>query len=133
MKQLTKNDHIDAASCQRLWCAMLIRNLTDATGEGKILSETESVSKRYIREAQDWIGTKNFRRICELTGFDPDAIEEKYHSGELKVLLDKMRDPLRNKKPRPEGQGKQQGKENPFQRHHNVTPGYEQHHIGARA
>lgn len=126
-------DNIDAAACQRLWCAMLLRNLTDATGHGKILCEGSGASNMAISQAQNWIGSNDFRLVCDMAGFNPDAIEEKYRSGELAALIRQIRQPMRNKKPRPEGRGKHRDKDNPMQRHHNVVQEYDQHHNIARA
>lgn len=130
---MKNQDMIDAESCKRLWCAMLLRNLTDATGQGKILCEGNGASSMAIRHAQNWIGSSDFRLVCEMAGFDPDAIEEKYRSGELTKLINQIREPMRKKKPRPEGQGWHRDKDNPMQRHHNVTQQYDQHHNSTRA
>nr|WP_309504313.1 hypothetical protein [uncultured Roseovarius sp.] len=60
-----------------LWLEVLIRGLEDAAGR----AECSASRMLDALVAQRWIGTPDFREVCENAGMDPDFIQEAYRRG----------------------------------------------------
>lgn len=68
-----------------LFASVLICGMNDAAGHvlavcggGRV---NENVTATIQRQAQAWLGSKDFREVCELAGFEPDAVLKAYHRG----------------------------------------------------
>ncbi|WP_299647955.1 hypothetical protein [uncultured Jannaschia sp.] len=55
---------------RRLWCAVLYEQVRLA-----ISTPSSQQSSLAISQAVHWIGSRDFRFVCELAGLDPDWIE----------------------------------------------------------
>ncbi|WRH62057.1 MAG: hypothetical protein RSE12_17045 [Fuscovulum sp.] len=67
---------------RNLWQAALLLALYDATRP-----ITSAEARRNKSDAHAWIksGRKDFRRVCEWAGFDPDMVRDAYLSGLVRV------------------------------------------------
>ena len=62
------NDHIDENACRRLWCAVLVECLKGCLRPW--------MARQYAaRMPEAWIGSRGFREVCDLAGFDPALVE----------------------------------------------------------
>lgn len=71
----------NADPCRALWGMALIRALADAVTPNPIRQSHQSGSRVCTmaqREAQDWIGGRDFRVICGLAGLEPEPVAEWY-------------------------------------------------------
>lgn len=71
----------NADPSRALWGMVLIRGLADAVTPNPIQVSHQSGSRVCImaqREAQDWIGGRDFRAICGLVGLEPEPVAEWY-------------------------------------------------------
>lgn len=66
---------------QNLWQSVVIKALADATAINP--SSDEDIAAK--RAANTWIRNagRDFRWACNLAGFDPDFISEKYKAGKV--------------------------------------------------
>jgi hypothetical protein len=76
-----------AKQCQNLWCAVLLQALKDATyptnyeGVGWIDKQAKAELKQ--RRAKAWLGSRDFRAVCDYAGFDPKHVIRKTMSEEF--------------------------------------------------
>lgn len=59
----------EGRACRQLWSAVLAENLRCALGVG-----TRPISDADVFQAQGWIGTDAFVRVCVLAGFEPNRV-----------------------------------------------------------
>ncbi|WP_306131021.1 hypothetical protein [Roseovarius sp. MMSF_3350] len=61
---------VSADACRQLWCAVLQHGIATAL---RAIPRTDRalVSSLEIQRARSWIGTPDFRLVCELAGIDP--------------------------------------------------------------
>ncbi|MGK7653174.1 hypothetical protein ACSQ76_12385 [Roseovarius sp. B08] len=64
------NRDVSAEACRQLWCAVLQHAVSMAL---RSLPRTERalVTSLEIQRARNWIGTPDFKLVCELAGIDP--------------------------------------------------------------
>ena len=68
---------------RQLWCAVLYQAFHDGLGfEGD--KRRPFIGQRDTRIVMGWIGSRDFRIVCNLAGADPDYIEAGFRKG-LKV------------------------------------------------
>lgn len=68
-----------AETCRRLWQAVVLRAITDATADEYASAEDRAEQRR----AHEWITGrgKDFRHVCDLAGLDPDFYADAYEAG----------------------------------------------------
>lgn len=62
-----------------MWGEVLMRGMADATA-----SLTATVCQCELqarREARLWVGSRDFKEVCELAGLDPEAVLGKFRAG----------------------------------------------------
>lgn len=71
----------DISSEKRLWQAVVLKAMSDATHPDGPGGSTEQ--GRATRDAISWLrsGGRDFRTVCHLAGVDPDFIQGAYLSG----------------------------------------------------
>lgn len=77
---------------RQLWASVLALGLTDATGHigGSPTGPKNAATRKTIhQQALSWLNTRDFHEVCQLAGFDPDAIKAKWEAG--KITQDRMR------------------------------------------
>lgn len=69
---------------QILWQSVLLKAITDAAA----INPAGDENKRAKTDADNWLrgGGRDFRRVCDFAGFDPDFIREKYIAGKINVV-----------------------------------------------
>lgn len=75
-----------SAGSRELWGKVLIHGIEDAVGRAD-----SSIKSGYLRSASNitaaaakdraWIGSRDFREVCELAGLEPSMIERAFHDG----------------------------------------------------
>ena len=68
------SDDGDAAACRRLWVSVLALALKDCF---QPLRGPLHVASDERVDARRWIGSRDFRAVCELVGVDPERLQEK--------------------------------------------------------
>ena len=66
-----------------LWQDVLMRAMLDATA-----SLTATIAEHELqarRAARLWIGSNDFREVCELAGMDPDSTLARFRAGTVKI------------------------------------------------
>lgn len=67
-------DDGDAAACRRLWVSVLVLAMKDCFQP--LRGEFRVPSLQRV-QARSWIGSRDFRSVCELAGVDPERMQEK--------------------------------------------------------
>lgn len=67
---------------RELWAAVLICNLNDAAGHLIAAYNSKQGSREALqRQAKAWIGTSDFRHVCDLAGIDHTAVLAAWDKG----------------------------------------------------
>lgn len=77
-----------ARACRALWASVLMTAIRDALAPDEKLQTRNgnhgSASKLDRAQAQSWVGSKDFRIVCEAAGLNPDYILAAYRAGKIK-------------------------------------------------
>lgn len=92
----------------KLWRAVLARNIEDALGNPSAMrSAAYGTRDALVWHAAGWIGSRDFREVAELAGFDPDALLDRLKpvmampEKERLAWLRKMKRQMKEAGPRP--------------------------------
>lgn len=88
----------DTTVMRQMWGEVLQRALDDAFG-AVVGSTSGHTAEAERKRARDWIGTRDFREVCELAGIEPEAVLAAIQTGALQQRVKARADRLRHGRP----------------------------------